>query len=66
MIMTLFDLSDWLKIPAKSLWSLTTHPDEPLPIWDLETMRFYKPDVVDWVHRWGMAAPGEVEGPIIR
>lgn len=61
--LSLFDLAAWLNFPAKTLWDLTTHPDEPLPVYDSETMQFYRPDVIEWLHRLGLAAPDE--DPII-
>lgn len=57
MICSIFELAAWLHIPAKALWTLTQNEDEPLPIYDPETMRFYQPDVIDWLGRWGMDAP---------
>lgn len=59
MILSLFELSQWLRIPAKAIVALTKNENEPLPVYDADTLRFYKRDVREWLERWGLAAPNE-------
>lgn len=56
--MTIFELAVWLGVKPRQVW-LLTQADDPLPIWDPTTMTFLKSDVTAWLHRIGVAAPGE-------
>lgn len=61
-IYSIFELAAWLNIKPTDLWTLTKNENEPLPVYDAATMRFYQPDVIAWLGRWGLAAPSMDNG----
>lgn len=58
-VLSLFELAAWLRIPGRTIVALTKNPDEPLPVFDEQTLKFFRPDVLAWIERWGMAAPND-------
>lgn len=60
-ILSLFEVAAWLRITTEQVLALTTLPDDPMPVYDPRKMKFYKPDVENWIHYFGMIAPEEEE-----
>ena len=56
--LSIFELAAWLGVKPREIIQLT-EADEPLPIFDQGTMTFLESDVRAWLHRIGIAAPGE-------